>query len=227
LRLSTGKRWTGCLRNTGVRSGVPALGEPLRSRDYGETLSLLSCKPAANRRYYAAMTKRSGKDRYEARSGPSDAPKRPRKSLSEKADRSADAFRKRRDRSSEHFTPSGRTRDLPEKADRSRGDSRGHREERSFPPFDRPKREFGFASHDKRPLPQEQQRTVSAAALKRGFERARDEIAGMCDEISALMVGRYTIGKVELTVSFNAAGEFIGFGAGGAASITITIIPSK
>ena len=63
--------------------------------------------------------------------------------------------------------------------------------------------------------------------MKRGFERAKDQIAGMCDEISALMTGRYNIDKIELTLSFNAAGEFIGFGAGGAASIKITIIPSE
>ena len=55
----------------------------------------------------------------------------------------------------------------------------------------------------------------------------RSPFIGMCDEISALMSSRYNIGKVELTVSFNAGGEFIGFGAGGAASIKITIIPSK
>jgi len=41
------------------------------------------------------------------------------------------------------------------------------------------------------------------------------------------MAGQYNIGEVELTVSFNSGGEFIGFGAAGAASITITIIPSK
>ncbi len=73
----------------------------------------------------------------------------------------------------------------------------------------------------------EQGKTVSAAALKKGFERARNEIVGMCDEISALTTGRYNIGQVELTVSFNANGEFIGFGIGGATSIKITIIPSK
>jgi hypothetical protein len=173
------------------------------------------------------MPKRSGKDRYEAKSGSFDPSKRPRKSLPERADRSADAPRGRKERSSEHFTPPGRTRNLPEKTDRSRGDSWGHKEGKSFPSYDRPKREFGFASSDKKPLPQEQQKTVSAAALKRGFERAKDQITDMCDEISALMTGRYNIGEVELTVSFNAAGEFIGFGAGGAASIKITIIPSK
>ena len=173
------------------------------------------------------MPKRSGKDRHETKSGPLDPPKRSRKSLPERADRSAEAYRGRKDRSSEHFAPSGRTRNLPEKADRSRGDSQGHREGRSFSSFDRPKREFGFASSDKRPLPQEQKKPVSAAALKRGLERAKDEIAGMCDEISALMTSSYNIDKAELTVSFNAAGEFIGFGPGGAASIKITIIPSK
>jgi hypothetical protein len=203
------------------------LTPPFVSVKEREAFSLFPCKPADNRRYYAAMPKRSGKDRHEARSGSFDPTKRPRKKLPEKADRSTDAFRGRKERSSEHFAPSGRTRNLPEKADQSHGDFRGHREEKSFSSFDRPKRQFGFASDDKRPSPQEQQKTVSAAALKRGLARAKDEIVGMCDEISALMTSRYNIGKVELTVSFNAAGEFIGFGSGGAASITITIIPSK
>ena len=173
------------------------------------------------------MSKRSGKNRYEAKSGPPDPSKRPRKSPYEKVDRSADFSRGRKDRPSDHFTPSGRTRDIPEKAGRSGGDLRERREGKSFSSFDRPKRDFGYASSDKKPLPKEQQRTVSATALKTGFERAKDEIAGMCDEISALMTDRYNIGEVELTVSFNAAGEFIGFGAGGAASIKITIIPSE
>jgi hypothetical protein len=148
--------------------------------------------------------------------------------VSEKAERSSDWFHGRKDRSSEHFTPSGRTpRDVPEKTDRSGGDFQGRREGQSFPSFDRPKREPGFTSGENRPVAREQARPVSAAALKRGFARAKDEITGVCDEISALMAGQYNIGQVELTVSFNSAGEFIGFGAGGAASIKITVIPSK
>jgi hypothetical protein len=174
-----------------------------------------------------SMSKRSEKNRYETRSRFFDPSKRPPRSVPEKVDRISDDFRGRKDKSSEHFIPSGRTRDLPEKVDRSRGDLRGHREGKFVPSFDRPKKEYGFVPSDKRPLVQEQRKTVSAAALKRGFERAKDEIIGMCDEISALMIGRYNIGKVELTVSFNAGGEFIGFGVGGVASIKITIIPSK
>lgn len=173
------------------------------------------------------MSKRSEKNRYETRSRFFDPSKRPPRGVPEKVDRSSDDFRGRKDKSSEHFIPSGRTRDLPEKVDRSRGDLWGHREGKFAPSFDRPRKEHGFVPSDKRPLTQEQRKTVSAAALKRGLERAKDEIIGMCDEISALMTGRYNIGKVELTVSFNAGGEFIGFGVGGAASIRITIIPSK
>jgi len=173
------------------------------------------------------MSKRFGKGRYEGKAGPFEPSKRPPRGLPEKTDRSSEGFRGRRDKPFEHFVPSGRTRELPEKADRGRGDSWGRREEKSFPSFDRLKREPGFAPSDKRPFPSEQGKTVSATALKRGFARAKDEIIGMCDEISALLTDRYNIGQVELTVSFNASGEFIGFGVGGAASIKITIIPSK
>jgi hypothetical protein len=172
------------------------------------------------------MSKRPGKGRYETRSKFFDPSKRPPKGVPAKADRSGDDFRARIDKPSEQFIPSGRTRDLPEKADRRRGDW-GHREGKFVSSFDGPRRERGFVPSDKRPVAQEQRKTVSAAALKRGFERAKDEIIDMCDEISSLMTSRYNIGKVELTVSFNAGGEFIGFGTGGAASIKITVIPSK
>jgi hypothetical protein len=172
------------------------------------------------------MSKRPGKNRYETRSRFFDPSKRPLRGVSDKVDRSSDDFRVRKDKSTEHFIPSGRPRDLPEKADRSGGDLWGGREGKFVSSFDGPKKGPGFAHSGKRPFAQEQRKTVSAAALKRGFERARDEIISMCDDISSLMTNRYNIGKVELTVSFNAGGEFIGFGVGGAASIKITIIPS-
>ena len=173
------------------------------------------------------MSKRVGKNRYETRSRFFDSSKRPARGAPERIDRGSDDSTGHRDKSSDHFIPAGRTRDLPEKAGRSHGDSWERREGKLFPSFDRSKREHAFVSDDKRRLAQEQQKTVSRAALKRGFERAQGEIIDMCDELSALMSSRYNIGQVELTVSFNATGEFIGFGVGGAASIKITIIPSK
>ncbi|MBA4417525.1 MAG: hypothetical protein C0392_06410 [Syntrophus sp. (in: bacteria)] len=174
------------------------------------------------------MPKPPSRNRSEGKPGTFSPSKRPPRSLSEKSDRSSGGFRGRKDKSSEYFIPSGRTsRDLPEKSDRSSGSFRGRGEGKPFISFDRPKREPGFVPGEKRPIAAEQPKTVSAAALKRGFERAKDEITGMCDEISALMTSRYNIGEVELTVSFSSNGDFIGFGAGGAASIKITIIPSK
>jgi hypothetical protein len=174
------------------------------------------------------MSKPPAKNRYENKSGTFNPSKRLPRGQSEKADRSIEGFRGRKDKSSEYFIPSGRaTRDLPEKTDRNRGDLRGRREEKHFLSFDRPKMEPGFVSNEKKSMAQEQLKTVSAIALKRGFERAKGEIISMCDEISSLMTGQYNIGTVDLTLSFNSAGEFIGFGTGGAASIKITIIPSK
>jgi hypothetical protein len=174
------------------------------------------------------MAKPPVKNRYESKPGSFNSSKRPSRGQSEKTDRSSDGFRGRKDKSSEYFIPSGRAaRELPEKLDRNRGDFRGRREGKPFPSFDRLKIEPEFIPNVKKPVTQEQPKAVSAIALKRGFMRARDEITGMCDEISALMTSRYSIGSVELTVSFNSTGEFIGFGAGGAASIKITIIPSK
>jgi hypothetical protein len=194
------------------------------------------CKKRTNPAYYLAnqslindtisMPKRSGKNRYETRSRFFDPSKRPPRGVPEKEDRSRDDFRGRKDKLPEHSIPS-KTRDLSGKEDRSHKDLWRHGEGKFVPSYDRPKKEFGFVPSDKRPLAHEQRKTVSAAALKKGIERAKDEIVGMCDEISSLMASRYNIGKVELTVSFNAGGEFIGFGVGGAASIKITIIPSK
>jgi hypothetical protein len=174
------------------------------------------------------MAKIPAKKRHEGKPGTFSLSKKPRRGLSEKTERGNEDFRGRKDKPADHFgAPRRAARDLPEKADRMSGDLRGRGEGRSFSSFDRPKREPGFAFSEKTPMAPVQPETVSVAALKRGFERARDEITGMCDEISALMTDRYNIGQVELTVSFNSRGEFIGLGAGGAASIKITIIPSK
>jgi len=174
------------------------------------------------------MTKPYIKNRSESKTGTFNPSKRPPRGLSEKADRNSDGFRGRRDKTSEHFIPSGRaTKDLPEKADRNTGDFRGRREGKPFSSYEKPKIGPGFVFSDKRTVTQEQSSTVSANALKRGFQKAKDEIISMCDEISALVTSRYNIDKVELTVSFNSAGEFIGFGVGGAASIKISVISSK
>lgn len=45
--------------------------------------------------------------------------------------------------------------------------------------------------------------------------------------IVGTMTEKYAISEIGLTASFNADGKFLGFGVGGAASITIKITPSS
>ena len=62
--------------------------------------------------------------------------------------------------------------------------------------------------------------------LRAGFAIAKSEIKQMLSDIAGTMTGEYIIGEIGLTASFSADGKFLGFGVGGAGSITIKIIPS-
>jgi hypothetical protein len=66
---------------------------------------------------------------------------------------------------------------------------------------------------------------VSAYKLKKGLEAAKAEIDEMVDAIAGSLAGRGQISEVELVVSFNADGKFMGFGAAGAATLKIRIVP--
>ncbi len=68
-------------------------------------------------------------------------------------------------------------------------------------------------------------RPIPASKLKKGVETAKAEIKEMIDEVAGILTTEYNIKEIELEVSFNASGKFIGFGAGGAASIKIKIAP--
>ena len=68
-------------------------------------------------------------------------------------------------------------------------------------------------------------RPIPTSKLKEGVETAKTEIKKMIDEVASILTTEYDIKEIELEVSFNASGKFIGFGAGGAASIKIKIAP--
>ncbi|MDD5170704.1 MAG: hypothetical protein PHN75_17950 [Syntrophales bacterium] len=67
---------------------------------------------------------------------------------------------------------------------------------------------------------------VPAYKLKKGFEAAKAEIYEMIDTISGTMAESFNVSEVEIAVSFNSDGKFIGFGDGGAATIKIRIAPA-
>jgi hypothetical protein len=68
---------------------------------------------------------------------------------------------------------------------------------------------------------------VSANKLRKGFDKAKDEINSLIKEIASTMVESYSISEIELTASFSADGKFMGFGVGGAASVKIKIKPEN
>ena len=75
-------------------------------------------------------------------------------------------------------------------------------------------------------VPSKMVKPIPASKLRKGFETAKAEIKGMIDEVASILTSEYNIKEIELEVSFNADGKFMGFGVGGAASIKIKIAPT-
>jgi hypothetical protein len=74
-------------------------------------------------------------------------------------------------------------------------------------------------------IPSNIKQPVPASKIQIGFKKAKVEINSLIQEITSTMVESYTISEIELTASFSADGNFMGFGIGGAASIKIKIKP--
>jgi|SRR3972149_5633763 len=76
-------------------------------------------------------------------------------------------------------------------------------------------------------IPSDIQKPIPANKLTAGFAKAKSEINQMLNGIVGTMTDKYVISEIGLTASFSADGKFLGFGVGGAASITIKITPSQ
>lgn len=76
-------------------------------------------------------------------------------------------------------------------------------------------------------IPDSAAKPVPASKLKAGFEKARDEIGQMIDEIVRTMKMDYYIKEIDVAISFSADGKFLGFGIGGATSMNIKIAPAS
>ena len=68
---------------------------------------------------------------------------------------------------------------------------------------------------------------VPPSKLRAGIKAAQAEIRKSLDDIISIMTQDFEIYEIELTASFNADGKFLGFGVGGAATITIRIRPCE
>lgn len=68
---------------------------------------------------------------------------------------------------------------------------------------------------------------VPPSKLRAGIIAAQAEIRKSLDDIVSIMAQDFEIYEIELTASFSADGKFLGFGVGGAATITIRIRPNE
>ncbi|WP_040393958.1 hypothetical protein [Cellvibrio sp. BR] len=66
---------------------------------------------------------------------------------------------------------------------------------------------------------------VPASKIKAGMSKAQIAIKEAVESFSEALTEEYSITEIELAISFNAEGKFLGFGVGGETSITVKIAP--
>lgn len=95
------------------------------------------------------------------------------------------------------------------------------REQRSF---DAPQQRSAPAAAP-REMPARTAAPVPLARLKNGVRDANRALAEVVEQFGHTLEGGYDISALEVTVSFADDGRFLGFGKGGAASMTLSITP--
>jgi hypothetical protein len=68
---------------------------------------------------------------------------------------------------------------------------------------------------------------VRPSKLRQGLISAQEEIRKSFKEIAAFSSQDFEVAEIEVSISFNADGKFLGFGVGGAFSIKIKIKPTE
>jgi hypothetical protein len=134
---------------------------------------------------------------------------------------------------------------FPSKTDDS-WEERSERSERKPRPGARP---YGFEKREREPMhvfrrpspsersamPETARGTVAPGSssqpiptykFKKGFGAAKAEITEMIDEIAGVLSSGRNVKEIEIAISFSADGTFMGFGAGGSATIKIRLAPS-
>ncbi len=87
-----------------------------------------------------------------------------------------------------------------------------------------PRPEGGFRKSPPQARPVTQ--PVSAYHMKKGLAAARAALVETLHELAALSDGSFVVKDLEIQASFDAQGQFLGFGPGGAATVKIRITPT-
>ena len=76
-----------------------------------------------------------------------------------------------------------------------------------------------------RPMAAPVSRPVPVARLKEGVAQANRALAEVIEQFGSTLSGDYDISALEVMVSFSEDGRFLGFGQGGAATMTLSVTP--
>lgn len=95
----------------------------------------------------------------------------------------------------------------------------------SRPQFDAPRGPQAPAAQAPRPVAAPVARPVPVARLKEGVAQANRALAEVIEQFGSTLSGDYDISELEVMVSFSEDGRFIGFGAGGACTMTLSVTP--
>jgi len=68
-------------------------------------------------------------------------------------------------------------------------------------------------------------KVVDPSKLRKGLRDAHRAIADLLEELAGSLGDGFAVREIELTASFSADGKFLGFGVGGAATVTVRMGP--
>lgn len=68
---------------------------------------------------------------------------------------------------------------------------------------------------------------VPSNKLREGIEAAQGQIKKTLQGFATMFTEEFEVSEISLTLSFSADGMFLGFGAGGAMSVSIKIVPAS
>ncbi len=68
---------------------------------------------------------------------------------------------------------------------------------------------------------------VPSNKLREGLEAAQGQIKKTLQGFAEVFTHEFEVAEISLTLSFNAEGKFLGFGTGGAMSVSIKIVPTR
>jgi ribosomal protein L18E len=77
------------------------------------------------------------------------------------------------------------------------------------------------------PARMEKPAIVPPNKLREGIEAAQGQIKKTLQGFAGVFTQDFEVAEIELTLSFNAEGKFLGFGGGGAMSVAVKIVPAQ